>query len=84
MDNPFQIFSDQLAEIKDLLQKLLDQRDFKTEIIDVSELASRLSVTRQTVMRWHKQGRIPFIQEGSIIRYNYPKVIEALEKQGRE
>lgn len=50
-------------------------------IVDEERLCENLGVTRQTLARWRKQGRIPFIQAGGMIRYDFHKVIGALEKK---
>jgi len=51
----------------------------KIEIIDTRELCNRLRITEPTVIRWRKKGKIPFMQIGSSVRFNYHKVLEALE-----
>lgn len=53
----------------------------KPEILDGDELIEKLGITRQTLARWRKQKRIPFIQAGAVIRYDLNKVLEALEKK---
>lgn len=52
-----------------------------TEIIDRSELCKRLSITEPTCIRWEKKGVLPCFRIGSSIRYNWPKVIQALESK---
>lgn len=52
----------------------------QTEIIDRSELCKRLDVTEPTIIRWEKKGRIPRLAIGAAIRYDWPKVLAALEK----
>ncbi len=51
------------------------------EIIDRDELCKRLSITEPTAIRWEKKGRIPSLRIGSNVRYNWPAVIESLEKR---
>ena len=53
------------------------------EIIGTKELCSRLGVTEPTIIRWRKKGKIPWLQLGSSVRFNYPKVIEALESTNK-
>src|SRR5436190_21565218 len=57
----------------------------QTEIIDREELCKRLGITEPTAIRWEKKGKILSFRIGSSVRYNWPKVIEALEakKKGR-
>ena len=50
------------------------------QIVDGEAIEQKFSITRQTLARWRKQKRIPFIQQGGVIRYDLNKVIEALEK----
>ncbi len=52
------------------------------EIIDTKTLLSRLDLSEPTVIRYRQKGVIPFLQVGSTIRYDYQKVLEALEKKG--
>ena len=49
------------------------------EIIDRGELSKRLGVTPVTIIRLEKKKKIPSIRLGSSVRYNWPRVIEALE-----
>jgi excisionase family DNA binding protein len=54
------------------------------EIIDRSELCKRLNITEPTVIRMEKRGDLPVIRAGSSVRYNWPKVIEALEASDKK
>jgi hypothetical protein len=49
------------------------------EIISRAELSKRLNLTEPSIIRWEKKGLIPCFRIGSSCRYNWPKVIEALE-----
>lgn len=51
------------------------------EIIDTKELLLRLDLSEPTIIRYRQKGTIPFLQIGSAIRYDYQKVLEALEKK---
>lgn len=55
--------------------------DAQPEIIDTKTLLSRLDLSEPTVIRYRQKGVIPFLQVGSAIRYNWPKVLEVLEKR---
>lgn len=79
--NPFELINNELRIIKDQLNEIAEtQTAFpKTEIVSGEILCSRLEITRQTLGRWRLKNRIPFIQVGSVIRYDFPKVVEALE-----
>ena len=52
-----------------------------TEILSRAELCKRLNITEPTCIRWEKKGLIPCFRIGSSCRYNWPKVIEALERK---
>ena len=80
-NNPFEQLADELNSIKIQLAEITELKP-QAEIISDKTLCERLEVTRQTLGRWRKQNRIPFIQIGSVIRYDYNKVLEALEKKG--
>jgi hypothetical protein len=70
--------------VKDALQKHTSSlANPAPQIVDGDTLQQKLNITRQTLARWRKQKRISFIQEGGVIRYDYLKIIAALElKQG--
>lgn len=83
----------ELSELKELifdsLQDALQKHTAslaiaKPEIVDGTAIERKFDITRQTLARWRKQKRIPFIQHGGIIRYDLIKVIEALEKRKGE
>lgn len=78
MNNPFDEIMATLADIKDMLNNL-PHAAAKDEIINRKELMIRLGVTEPTVIRWVKKGVIPQIRIGSHVRYNWPKVVIALE-----
>lgn len=50
-----------------------------SEIIDSKTLMERLDISEPTVIRWRQKGKIPYLQIGTAIRYDYPKVLAALE-----
>ncbi|HLT07972.1 MAG TPA: helix-turn-helix domain-containing protein [Cyclobacteriaceae bacterium] len=52
------------------------------DIIDGKELMTRLAISEPTLIRWRKRGKVPFMEIGSSIRYDWFKVLEALEKKG--
>ena len=55
--------------------------DAQPEIIDTKTLLSRLDLSEPTVIRYRQKGTIPFLQVGSAIRYDYQKVLGALENK---
>ena len=52
-------------------------------ILDTDQLMAKLGVTRPTLSKWRKENRIPFIQVGSVVRYDLDKVLEVLESKKR-
>jgi hypothetical protein len=70
--------------VQDALKKHTSSLAVPTpQIVDGDAIEQKFNITRQTLARWRKQKRIPFIQEGGVIRYDWLKVIAALElKQG--
>lgn len=86
--NPFESLWDKLISIEREIQELKAEKATKQdlEIIDGPTLCERININRQTLGKWRKQNKIPFIQNNGIIRYDYNKVIEALEgkKGGRK
>lgn len=54
----------------------------KEEIIDRTELCRRLNLVEPTIIKWEKKGKIPSLRVGSAVRYNWHKVLQALEKKG--
>ena len=57
------------------------QKDSKPQPIIVSgdEICNRFDITIQTLIRWRKKGKVPFMQIGASIRYDLNNVITALE-----
>lgn len=52
-------------------------------LMTVAELAHRWRVPRQTIWKWIKQERIPYVQFGRIFRFD-PDAIAAWEQAGGE
>ena len=67
--------------IENSLNKILNSKPQQiiSEIIDREELCKRLAITEPTVIRYERKGKIPRLNIGNSVRYNYPAVIEALE-----
>lgn len=93
MDNQTILFQIPLhrlkQEIQSCIKEVLNQSDLETKksiqgtILDTDQLMARLGVTRPTLSKWRKEGRIPFIQVGAVVRYDLDKVLEALENKKR-
>lgn len=80
MTNPFEDILTELSKINQKLEQVTAPTITQIEIIDRKELMSRLNITEPTAIRWGRRGTIPELHIGSNVRYNWPKVIEALEK----
>lgn len=80
MQNPFDII---IEKLNGLESKFAESNPLPissaAEIINRDVLCKRLALTEPTVIRWEKKGKIPCFRIGSNVRYNWPKVIEALE-----
>lgn len=72
------------VEVQAWVKEVLDQKDpgqilsNQNTILDTDQLMAKLGVTRPTLSKWRKEKRIPFIQVGSVVRYDLEKVLEAL------
>jgi hypothetical protein len=84
-----QIISDE-AEVKTYFFEMMqwavanlptkpDQVKPQPRIITGEELCKELDVTIQTLIRWRQKGKIPYLQIGSSIRYDFYKVLAAIE-----
>lgn len=71
---------DELLELCAAKIRSLQLSDDEPEIISENELCSRLNISKPTASTWRNRGRIPFIQIGSAIRYNYKEVLNALRQ----
>jgi excisionase family DNA binding protein len=83
MNNPFEEILQRLSGIESAMSEPRDRPPaMPTEIISREELCKRLDLTEPTIIRWEKKGKIPSFRIGSAVRYNWPVVIESLEKKG--
>ncbi|MBT4880942.1 MAG: helix-turn-helix domain-containing protein [Flavobacteriales bacterium] len=73
---------------KEELQQLIEDAIYKAtctqpnleyNIITEKELSKRLGITKVTLHKYRKQGKIPFSQVGRTIRYDYKEVMETLK-----
>lgn len=88
LQNPFAILEAKLTHIEGLLIDLKHPERSASEtktknILDTDQLMVKLGITRPTLSKWRKEGRIPFIQVGAVVRYDLDKVLEALENKKR-
>ena len=73
---------------KEELQQLIEDAVFKAtctqpnleyNIITEKELSKRLNITKVTLHKYRKEGKIPFSQVGRTIRYDYKEVMDTLK-----
>jgi hypothetical protein len=82
MDNPFELILQELRDIKEHLSVAPPGTAITpAEIINEETLCKRLNITLPTASRWRKRNRLPFMQLGSSIRYNWPQVVAVLENK---
>ncbi|KYP16628.1 hypothetical protein [Flavihumibacter sp. CACIAM 22H1] len=84
MVNPFDVILERINGLEDLImtQSMATTKEPPAEIIDRNELQKRLGLSEVSIMNWEKKGKIPNFRIGGAVRYNWPKVIEALESKG--
>ena len=68
------VFQDNLQQLS-----LSISSEQPAEIINTEELCKKLRITEPTVIRYRKRNKIPFLQLGASIRYNWPEVLKALD-----
>ena len=64
-------------------QKFSEMKTEKEEIGEVikeDELCKRLSLSRTTISTYRRNNKIPYLKVGNNIRYEYEKVLKALER----
>jgi excisionase family DNA binding protein len=53
------------------------------ELLKPFELAERLKVSRATITKWRRSGRIPTIKiNATVYRFDYAEVVAALRRNG--
>lgn len=62
---------------------VIGQSHQSKNILDTDQLMAKLGITRPTLSKWRKEGRIPFIKVGAVVRYDLDKVLEALKSKKR-
>jgi len=50
-----------------------------TEYVNGEALCSFIGISKPTLIRYRKKGKIPFIEVGGVLRYDKNKVAKALE-----
>lgn len=59
--------------------KLLPQhKEVNSTFLNTEQLAQKLQVSDQTINRWRKKNRIPFVKIGKSFRYDVEEVLQVL------
>jgi hypothetical protein len=51
----------------------------KPDIMTGEQVCEKLDITIQTLIKWRQKGKVPFLKIGSAVRYDFNKVVSALE-----
>jgi hypothetical protein len=82
MQNPFEVINAKLDQLLEHQQAPLTSSSLPpTEVINEEVLCQRLGITHPTAIRWRQRGKIPFLQIGSAIRYDWQNVLKSLEQK---
>ena len=71
-------------ELKQLIEDAIfkatcTQPNLEYNIITEKELSERIGISKVTLHKYRKEGKIPFIKVGRTIRYDYKEVMETLK-----
>lgn len=80
----FEDLPNEVSRLNDKLESLLTSNSNPPQseeetLMDSRELSDFLDVSKVTIHKWRKQGRIPFIRIGTRIRFQKGDVMKALE-----
>lgn len=82
MTNPFEVIAARLDSIEQAIRTTPGlQVAPPPEIIDVDEACKRLNISRPTLLSWKAKGRIPYIQEDKVLRFEWNSVVTSLQKR---
>ena len=70
--------------IKEELGLKSNDSESKTEFITGEELCAFIGISKPTLIRYRKKGKIPFIEMGNCIRYDKEKVAKALDSGNKK
>jgi len=79
-----------ITTTKEELEKIIEEAFYKfscterikeSNFITEKELSERIGISKVTLHKFRKEGRIPFSQIGRTIRYDYQEVIDTLKKR---
>ena len=61
------------------MNELKFEKEEVGEVIKEDELCRRLELSRTTISSYRRKNKIPYLKVGNNIRYEYEKVLKALE-----
>lgn len=74
-----QSFIDQALQKAYQKLPLIEIGNHPVEVINSATLMERLDISEPTLIRWRQKGKIPFMQIGTAVRYDWYKVLAELE-----
>ena len=71
-------------ELKQLIEDAVfnatsNKLDIEYNLITENELSKRIDISKVTLHKFRKEGKIPYCKVGRTIRYNYIEVIKSLK-----
>lgn len=57
-----------------------DPNDFKNDYLNQREAAKFLRISLPTIIRWKKENKIPYYQEGRKVLFNKSELLQVLQK----
>ena len=74
-------------ELKQLIEDAVfkatsTQLDLEYKLITENELSERINISKVTLHKFRRQGKVPYSKVGRTIRYNYKEVVGSLKHKG--
>tara|TARA_B100000401_G_scaffold366916_1_gene265229 strand:+ start:203 stop:454 length:252 start_codon:yes stop_codon:yes gene_type:complete len=71
-------------ELKQLIEDAVfkataTQLELEYNLITENELSERIDISKVTLHKFRREGKIPYCKVGRTIRYNYKEVVESLK-----
>ena len=66
--------------VEQKFSEMKTEKEEISELIREDELCKRLSLSRTTISTYRRNNKIPYLKVGNNIRYEYEKVLKALER----
>lgn len=59
------------------------ERNEESSLIDGDQICKRFGISKQTLQNWRDRKEIPFVQIGTVIRYDFNKILKHKEIKRR-